>query len=103
MRVTVTGRLADGVGAKDLALHIIALVGSDGAQSHAVEFAGEGVAALDIEQRQTLCNMATEMSAFFGIIAAPEPRFVALAGRRAGEGARWGTGCMYLVCAGGRR
>src|SRR3546814_11148032 len=47
MRVTVTGRLADGVGAKDLALHIIALVGSDGAQGHAVEFAGEGVAALD--------------------------------------------------------
>src|SRR3546814_7542023 len=36
MRVTVTGRLADGVGAKDLALHIIALVGSDGAQGHAV-------------------------------------------------------------------
>src|SRR3546814_3169794 len=67
MRVTVTGRLADGVGAKDLALHIIALVGSDGAQGHAVEFAGAGVAALDIEPRQTPCNRATDISAFCAI------------------------------------
>jgi len=90
MRVTVTGRLADGVGAKDLALHIIALVGSDGAQGHAVEFAGEGVAALDIEQRQTLCNMATEMSAFCAIIAPDEQVFAALEGRPfAPHGADW--------------
>lgn len=81
MRVTVTGRLADGVGAKDLALHIIVLIGSQGAQDHVVEFAGEGITALDIEQRQTLCNMATEMSAFCAIIAPDDVSLSALKGR----------------------
>lgn len=90
MRITVNGRLADGVGAKDLALHIIALVGSDGAQGHAVEFAGAGVAALDIEQRQTLCNMATEMSAFCAIVAPDDRVFAALEERPfAPRGAAW--------------
>ncbi|MDV3456083.1 3-isopropylmalate dehydratase large subunit [Sphingomonas sp. HF-S4] len=90
MRITVRGRLAAAVGAKDLALHIIAQVGSAGAQGHAVEFAGDGVAALDIEQRQTLCNMATEMSAFCAIIAPDDVSISALEGTPlAPTGAQW--------------
>src|SRR3546814_3835753 len=75
-----------------LSLHdsLSILGGSDGAQGHAVEFAGEGVAALDIGQRQTLCNMATEMSAFCAIIAPDEQVFAALEGRLfAPHGAAW--------------
>ncbi|WP_375194314.1 3-isopropylmalate dehydratase large subunit [Sphingobium sp.] len=90
MRITVEGRLAPGVSAKDLALHIIARIGSDGAQGYAVEFAGEGIAALDMEQRQTLCNMATEMSAFGALIAPDAFTFAALEGRPfAPAGAAW--------------
>jgi len=81
MRIMVEGGLAPGVSAKDLALHIVARIGSDGAQGYVVEFAGEGIAALDIEQRQTLCNMATEMSAFGAVIAPDEVTFAALEGR----------------------
>src|SRR3546814_3351028 len=48
------------------------------------------LAALDIEQRQTLCNMATEMSAFCAIIAPDEQVFAALEGRPfAPHGAAW--------------
>ena len=90
MRIIVENRLAPGVSAKDLALHIIARIGSDGAQGFATEFAGEGISALDIEQRQTLCNMATEMSAFGALIAPDAVTFAALRGRPfAPAGAAW--------------
>ena len=69
MRVEVTGRLAGGVTAKDLALHILAAHGAGGGKGHLVEYAGDGVRALDVEARMTLCNMATEFGAFSAIIA----------------------------------
>jgi 3-isopropylmalate/(R)-2-methylmalate dehydratase large subunit len=81
MRVAFTGRLPAGVGAKDLALALIARFGADGAQRCVVEFAGEAVRALDIEARQTLCNMAVEFSAFSALIAPDEAVFTALQGR----------------------
>lgn len=82
MRVTFTGRLAAGVTAKDMALALIAAHGAGGGAGHAVEFAGEAVAALDMEGRMTLCNMATEFSAMTGIIAPDAQTFAYLAGRR---------------------
>lgn len=69
MRIVVDGTLAAGVTAKDLALHIIGRLGSAGATSHIVEFAGSAVRALDMEGRMTLCNMATELAAFGAVIA----------------------------------
>jgi len=81
MRITVSGRLAEGVTAKDLALHILARFGSAGARGHVVEYAGEAIAALDIEARLTLCNMATEFSAFSAFIAADETTFAYVQGR----------------------
>jgi 3-isopropylmalate/(R)-2-methylmalate dehydratase large subunit len=82
MRITVTGALAAGVTPKDLALHLLATHGAGGGAGHVVEFTGEAVAALDIEGRMTLCNMATEFSAMTAIIAPDEKTYAYLAGRR---------------------
>ena len=82
MRVTFNGRLAAGVTAKDMILHLIAAHGAGGGAGRVVEFAGEAVRALDIEARMTLCNMATEFGAMTGIIAPDEVTLRFLEGRR---------------------
>jgi 3-isopropylmalate/(R)-2-methylmalate dehydratase large subunit len=82
MRIRLDGRLAAGVTAKDLALALLARFGAGGGAGHAVEYAGAAVAAMDMEARMTLCNMATEFAAFTGIIAPDEAAFAYLAGRR---------------------
>ncbi len=82
MRVTFTGVLPSGVTAKDMILRLLADHGAGGGAGHAVEFAGDAVAALDMEARMTLCNMATEFAAMTGLIA-PDARTTAyLKGRR---------------------
>ena len=63
MRVTVDGKAAAGIGAKDIALSIIARIGADGAQGHAIEYAGSAIRALSMEGRMTLCNMSIEAGA----------------------------------------
>ena len=82
MRIRLDGRLAPGVTAKDLALALLARFGAGGGAGRAVEYAGSAVTAMDMEARQTLCNMATEFAAFTSIIAPDEAAFAALAGRR---------------------
>jgi homoaconitase/3-isopropylmalate dehydratase large subunit len=57
MRLTFNGVLAGGITAKDMALHWIALLGSDGARGHAIEYAGSAVRSLSMEARMTLCNL----------------------------------------------
>ena len=90
MRVTVDGQLGVGVTAKDLALHVLARFGSTGAKGHVVEYAGDAVRALDVEARLTLCNLATEFSAFTAIVAPDEIVFRYLHGRPfAPTGALW--------------
>jgi len=89
-RVTFTGRLAPGVTPKDMNLALIARYGSAGGQGAAVEYAGEAVAALDVEGRLTLCNMATEFAAMTGFVAPDEKVFTYLHGRPfAPQGALW--------------
>ena len=63
MRFVLDGALTDGVMAKDMILHIIGLVGVDGATYRAMEFAGDGVASLSIEDRMTIANMGVEAGA----------------------------------------
>lgn len=90
MRVTFTGALAPGVTAKDMMLALIAAHGAGGGAGHVVEFAGEAVTALDMEARMTLCNMATEFSAFAGLIAPDDTTFAWLEGRRyAPQASHW--------------
>ena len=69
MRVRVEGRLAPGVTAKDIALEVIARLGTAGGTGHAIEFAGSCVRALSMEGRMTLCNMAIEAGARVGLVA----------------------------------
>ena len=82
MRVTFAGTLAPGVTAKDMMLALIAAHGAGGGAGHVVEFAGDAVTGLDMEARMTLCNMATEFSAFAGLIAPDDVTFEWLKGRR---------------------
>ena len=72
MRIRVEGTLGLGVTAKDIALGWIGKLGTDGAQGHAVEYAGAAIRGLSMEGRMTLCNMSIEGGARFGIIAPDE-------------------------------
>ncbi len=81
MRITVAGKMAPGVGAKDLALAWIATLGAGGAQGHAVEYAGDAVRALSMEGRMTLCNLSIEGGARFGMIAPDETTLEYIQGR----------------------
>lgn len=69
MRVRFEGQRPKDVTAKDMVLHLIRQIGSDGGAGHVVEYAGRAVADLDVESRLTLCNMAVEYSAFTALIA----------------------------------
>lgn len=90
MRITIDGELANDVTAKDVALALLERFGSSVGAGHVIEFAGCAIRAMDIEARMTLCNMATEMAAFTGIIAPDETTFTFLKGRRfAPAGSHW--------------
>ena len=69
MRIRVDGRLPAGTTAKDLILMIIGRIGAQGARGYAVEFCGDAIAALSVEARFTLCNMAVEAGARGALIA----------------------------------
>jgi 3-isopropylmalate/(R)-2-methylmalate dehydratase large subunit len=81
LRITVSGRLGRGVTAKDLALHIVAGVGSSGAKGQVVEYCGDAISSMPVEGRMTLCNMAAELSAFTAIIAPDDASLDYLHGR----------------------
>ncbi|HOT44512.1 MAG TPA: 3-isopropylmalate dehydratase large subunit [Spirochaetota bacterium] len=67
MKINVTGDLPGGVYAKDVILSIIAKIGVNGATNMVIEFTGPVIAALSMESRMTLCNMAVEAGATSGI------------------------------------
>jgi 3-isopropylmalate/(R)-2-methylmalate dehydratase large subunit len=80
-RVAFHGPLRDGVYAKDLALAMIGRLGVNGGVGYAYEYAGPTVAALDMEQRMTLCNMAVEGGARVGYVNPDDTTFRYLEGR----------------------
>ncbi|WP_035481397.1 3-isopropylmalate dehydratase large subunit [Gallaecimonas xiamenensis] len=82
LRVWVDNRLAPGVGAKDLILHIIGKLGMGGGTGHVIEYAGPGIQALTMEERMTVCNMSIEAGARAGLIAPDETTFAWLKGRQ---------------------
>jgi 3-isopropylmalate/(R)-2-methylmalate dehydratase large subunit len=81
MRIVVDGETTAGVSGKDIALAIIARVHADGAQGHAVEFAGSAIRALSMEGRLTLCNMSIEAGGRCGMVAPDATTFAYLKGR----------------------
>ncbi len=90
MRITVDGALRKGVSAKDIALYIIAQMTTGGATGYFVEYAGEAVRALTMEERMTLCNLSIEMGARGGMIAPDKVTFDYVKGREfAPKGEEW--------------
>jgi len=81
MRISVDGKLAPGIVAKDIALSIIAAIGADGAAGHAIEYAGSSIRALSMEGRLTLCNLSIEAGGRCGMVAPDETTLSYLRGR----------------------
>ena len=95
-RIRVSGKLAEGVTAKDLALGIIGRIGTDGATGYVIEYTGDAVRALSMEGRMTLCNMSIEAGARAGLIAPDETTFAYVSGRRfAPKGEDWEESVAY--------
>ena len=88
MRFVFDGPLPPYLMAKDLILHIIGDIGVDGATYRALEFSGEGVMSLGIEERMTLCNMAIEAGGKNGIIPADAVTLAYVRERTAKAGTR---------------
>jgi 3-isopropylmalate/(R)-2-methylmalate dehydratase large subunit len=96
MKIEVSGRLPEGVTAKDLALGVIGEIGTDGATGHVIEYKGEVVRALSMEGRMTLCNMSIEAGARAAMVAPDETTYAYLKGRRyAPQGADWEKAVAY--------
>ena len=90
MQIAVSGRLPEGVTAKDLALGVIAEIGTDGATGYVIEYTGEVVRGLSMEARMTLCNMSIEAGARAAMVAPDETTFAYVKGRRfAPQGEAW--------------
>ncbi len=85
IRVTLTGTLPKYVGGKDVILHIIGLIGVDGALYQSLEFTGPGVAELTMDDRLCVCNMAIEAGGKNGIFPVDEVTLAYLKDRGAKE------------------
>ena len=83
MAVNVSGKLNEGVTAKDLALHIISIIGTAGGTGSVIEYRGEAITGLDMEGRMTLCNLSIEGGARAGLIAPDKTTFDYVKGRPA--------------------
>lgn len=75
MRISVDGSLGKGVTAKDIALYIISRMTTGGATGYFVEYAGQAIRALSMEERLTVCNLSIEMGARGGMIAPDQTTF----------------------------
>jgi 3-isopropylmalate/(R)-2-methylmalate dehydratase large subunit len=96
MRVNVVGALPEGVTAKDLILAIIGKIGTAGGTGHVIEYAGDAIRALSMEERMTICNMTIEGGARAGLIAPDETTFEYLKGRpMAPKGGQWGQAVAW--------
>ena len=72
MLISVDGQVGAGVTAKDIVLAIIGTIGTAGGNGYAIEFGGDAIAALSMEGRMTVCNMAIEAGARAGMVAVDE-------------------------------
>ena len=90
LAVNLSGELRAGVTAKDLILAIIGRLGVSGGTGHVIEYRGDTIRALDMDERMTVCNMSIEAGARAGMIAPDETTYRYLEGRpRAPRGEAW--------------
>lgn len=96
MRITVNGKLSEGVTAKDMILAIIGEIGTAGGTGYVLEYAGETVQNLSMEGRMTMCNMSIEGGARAGLIAPDQTTFDYIKGRpMAPQGAEFDKAVEY--------
>jgi 3-isopropylmalate/(R)-2-methylmalate dehydratase large subunit len=96
MAVEFDGPMPPGVTAKDLILGMIAQLGVGGGIGHVIEYRGEAIRALSMEERMTICNMSIEGGARAGMIAPDETTFSYVEGRaQAPTGAEWDAAVEY--------
>src|SRR5438093_7816838 len=96
MEARLTGTPAPGVTAKDLILALIGRIGTAGATGHVIEYTGEAIRGLSMEERMTVCNMSIEAGARAGMVAPDEKTFAYLKGRpKAPKGAAWDMAMRY--------
>ena len=81
IKVTLTGQLQPHVSGKDVILHLIGMIGVDGALYQSLEFTGEGVASLSMDDRFTISNMAIEAGGKNGIFPVDEKTLEYINGR----------------------
>ena len=82
LELCVNGQLGKGVTAKDLVLYLIGKISTDGGTGCCIEYTGDAVASLTMENRMTVCNMSIEAGARAGMIAPDETTFEYLRGRQ---------------------
>ena len=85
MRINLDGKRQKGVTAKDVILYVISQLSTNGATGHFVEYAGEAIRNMSMEERMTVCNMSIEMGARGGLIAPDENTFEYLRSTPAGQ------------------
>ncbi|MGH6922959.1 MAG: 3-isopropylmalate dehydratase large subunit [Propylenella sp.] len=96
MRVSVDGKLPDGVTAKDVILSIIGEIGTAGGTGHVIEYAGDVIRSLSMEGRMTVCNMSIEGGARAGMVAPDETTYAYIKDRpRAPRGKAWDMARAY--------
>lgn len=81
MKVEFKGKLQKGVYAKDAILKLISEIGVGGANGHVIEYTGEAVRAMSMEERMTVCNMSIECGARAGLVAPDQVTYEFLKGR----------------------
>jgi 3-isopropylmalate/(R)-2-methylmalate dehydratase large subunit len=95
-QVNFTGKLPEGVTAKDMILALIARIGIGGGTGYVFEYCGPAVQALSMEERMTLCNMSIEGGARAGMVAPDDTTFEYLAGKpQSPRGAQWDKALAY--------
>jgi 3-isopropylmalate/(R)-2-methylmalate dehydratase large subunit len=95
-RIEVNGKLRPGVYAKDVALHVIHLLGVEGGVGYAYEYGGSVFDAFSMEERMTVCNMAIEGGARCGYVNPDETTYQYLKGRQySPTGAAWDRALAY--------
>jgi 3-isopropylmalate/(R)-2-methylmalate dehydratase large subunit len=90
LAINANGQLRPGVTAKDLILAIIGKLGVGGGTGYVIEYRGEAIRAMDMDERMTVCNMSIEAGARAGMIAPDETTYAYLADKpRAPKGEAW--------------
>lgn len=96
MAINLEGELKPDVGAKDIILAIIAKIGTGGGQGYVLEYRGQVIREMSMEERMTICNMSIEAGARAGMIAPDATTFAYLKGLpHAPTGADWDAAVAY--------